>query len=58
MENWRDQNKEHKRIINRFNEIGRGKMLAVESSRNEFNQSHSTLQPREPGSLNYTLRRD
>jgi len=39
MENWREQNKEHMRIIHRFNEIGNGKMLAVDKSRNEFNQN-------------------
>ena len=45
------------RLIDRFNEIGKGKMLAVDKSRNEFNQSLSTLS-KEPGSLNFNVRRE
>jgi hypothetical protein len=57
MESWREQNKEHMRIINRFSEISDGKMLSVDKSRNElFNRS--TFGSKGPGSLNYTLRRD
>lgn len=58
METWRDQNKEHLRLISRFNEIGNGKMLSVDKSRNDFDWTFSTLQQKEPGSLNYTLRKD
>ena len=58
METWRDHNKEHMRLISRFNDIGNGKMLSVDRSRNDFDRTLTSFQQKEPGSLNYTLRKE